>query len=134
MRATIAGTALSARLTAGCAVTILASLSVAACSGSLPSETLPSASGAASTTTPGDQPSSTVTATATATATATVTPSVTPTVTTRPPATPVVTAAPDTGGGGTAGFQDAPLLGLGAAAIAAGAGSIAYRRRALRNR
>jgi hypothetical protein len=124
MRATIAGTGLPARLTAGCAVTILASLSVAACSGSLPSETLPSASGAASTTTPSGTATTTTTATATATATATVTPS----------ATPVVTAAPDTGGGGTAGLQDAPLLGLGAAAIAAGAGAVAYRRRALRNR
>ncbi|HEX5290969.1 MAG TPA: hypothetical protein VFX25_19080 [Streptosporangiaceae bacterium] len=45
----------------------------------------------------------------------------------------MVTAAPATGGGGTAGFQDGPLLGLGAAAIVAGAGSIAYRRRVMRN-
>jgi hypothetical protein len=45
-----------------------------------------------------------------------------------------VTAAPATGGGGTAGFQDGPLFGLGAAAILAGAGSIAYRRKIIRNR
>ncbi|MGO9083160.1 MAG: hypothetical protein ACLQDY_29725 [Streptosporangiaceae bacterium] len=44
------------------------------------------------------------------------------------------TAAPQTGGGGTAGLQDAPLLGLGVAAMVAGAGGIAYRRKVLRNR
>jgi hypothetical protein len=42
--------------------------------------------------------------------------------------------APATGGGGTAGFQDGLLLAVGAAAILAGAGSLAYRRRLLRNR
>ena len=43
-------------------------------------------------------------------------------------------AAPVTGGGGTAGFQDAGLAVLGGAAIVAGLGSIAYRRRITRNR
>ena len=44
------------------------------------------------------------------------------------------TAAPATGGGGTAGLQDATLFIIGGAAIVAGAGGIAYRRRATRNR
>ena len=46
----------------------------------------------------------------------------------------VPTAAPVTGGGGTAGLQDGLLFGLGAAAILAGAGSIVYRRRLTRHR
>lgn len=46
--------------------------------------------------------------------------------------TPV--APPATGGGGTAGFQDPLLLGLGGAAILAGVGSFAYRRRTTRGR
>jgi hypothetical protein len=48
--------------------------------------------------------------------------------------TPFPTVAPVTGGGGTAGFQDAGLAVLGGTAIAAGLGSIAYRRRMTRNR
>jgi hypothetical protein len=42
--------------------------------------------------------------------------------------------APATGGGGTAGFQHALLFGLGLVAILVGAGSIAYRRKVIRNR
>jgi hypothetical protein len=42
--------------------------------------------------------------------------------------------APATGGGGTAGIPDATLFIIGGAAIVAGAGGIAYRRRATRNR
>jgi hypothetical protein len=42
--------------------------------------------------------------------------------------------APATGGGGTAGFQHLSLLAIGAAAIAAGAGSLFYRRRVMRGR
>jgi hypothetical protein len=53
---------------------------------------------------------------------------------TTPSASPFPTAAPVTGGGGTAGFQDALLLGLGVAALLAGAGSLAYRRRLTRKR
>ena len=56
-------------------------------------------------------------------------PSPSPVVTTAFP-----TVAPVTGGGGTAGFQDAGLAVLGGLAIAAGLGSIAYRRRMTRNR
>ena len=44
------------------------------------------------------------------------------------------TAAPSTGGGGTAGVQDVLLFGLGGGAILAGAGSIAYRRKLTRGR
>ena len=51
-----------------------------------------------------------------------------------PTDSPVPSAAPVTGGGGTAGFQDALLLGVGLAAIVAGAGSIFYRRRLNRHR
>ena len=47
---------------------------------------------------------------------------------------PVSGTAPATGGGGTAGFQDALLLGLGVAALLAGAGNLAYRRRLTRKR
>lgn len=127
MRITIAGT----RQTIGCgALTIVASLSVSACSGSLPAQNLPSTtpsslspSGGAATT-PAQAASG-----STPSATASASPSATP----GHSDSPVVTAAPATGGGGTAGFQDGPLLGLGAAAIVAGAGSIAYRRRVMRN-
>jgi len=72
------------------------------------------------------------TRTVTPRATRTVTP--TPAVTVTSSARPVPTAAPVTGGGGTAGFQDALLLGAGLAAIVAGAGSIFYRRRLNRGR
>jgi len=39
------------------------------------------------------------------------------------------TAAPETGGGGTAGLQDGLLFGAGGAAVFAGLGTLAYRRR-----
>jgi hypothetical protein len=38
-------------------------------------------------------------------------------------------AAPETGGGGTAGLQDGLLFGLGGATVLAGLGTLAYRRR-----
>jgi hypothetical protein len=50
------------------------------------------------------------------------------------PSSAYPTAAPPTGGGGTAGFQDGALLGLGIAAVLAGIASIAYRRKLTRNR
>jgi hypothetical protein len=42
--------------------------------------------------------------------------------------------APATGGGGTAGLQDLTLFALGGAALLAGAGSLVYRRKVIRNR
>ena len=71
-------------------------------------------------------------------ASATVTPIATVTETVTAPATSytsyVPTAAPVTGGGGTAGLQDGLLFLLGAAAILAGAGSIVYHRWLTRRR
>jgi hypothetical protein len=64
----------------------------------------------------------------TATATVSVTPAATVTETVTVPASSIPPAAPVTGGGGTAGFQDTLLLALGAAAILAGAGGLTYRR------
>ena len=49
-------------------------------------------------------------------------------------ASPVPVGPPSTGGGGTAGVQDILLFGLGGAALLAGAGSLVYRRRTLRDR
>ena len=46
----------------------------------------------------------------------------------------VPVGAPQTGGGGTAGLQDATLFAAGGAAILAGLGSLAYRRRLARKR
>ena len=43
------------------------------------------------------------------------------------PASAIPTAPPVTGGGGTAGLQDAVLFGIGGAAVLVGAGSVAYR-------
>ncbi len=51
-----------------------------------------------------------------------------------PSPSPVPVGAPSTGGGGTAGVQDILLFGLGGAALLAGAGSLAYRRRVMRDR
>jgi hypothetical protein len=42
------------------------------------------------------------------------------------------TAAPETGGGGTAGLQDGLLFGVGGLAVFAGFGALAYRRRLAR--
>jgi hypothetical protein len=146
VRITIPGTALGTRLTALCwgALTLVALVTVSACSGSSTSSpgvptfspsvtisptvtstvTAPATDGTTSPadgTTPGVTTSAPATHTATAVATATVT-------VTAPPVSQVPTAAPVTGGGGTAGPQDVVLFGLGAAAILAGVGSLAYRR------
>ncbi len=156
VRTTIAGTPLRARLTALCwgALTLLAPVAISACGGSSSTPTVPTftptvsisgsvtapASGGSSTSpdvgtssagTPGVSSSSPV-ATATGEATATVTTTVTepaPSATSEIP-----TAAPVTGGGGTAGLQDGLLFVLAAAAILAGAGSILYRKRLTRRR
>ena len=57
-------------------------------------------------------------------------PTVAPTV----PVTTVPTAPPATGGGGTAGLQDAVLFGIGGAALLVGSGSIVYRIRGNKQR
>jgi hypothetical protein len=90
--------------------------------------TTPASGGTTSPGTPGVASSAPPTHTATAIATATVT------VTATATSGVVPTAAPVTGGGGTAGLQDGLLLSLGAAAILAGVGSIIYRRRLTRHR
>jgi hypothetical protein len=156
VRTTIAGTPLRARLTAlgWGALTLLAPVAISACSGSSSTPTVPTftptvsisgsvtapASGGSSTSpnvgtssagTPGVSSSSPVD-TATAKATATVTTTVTEPAPS--PTSEIPTAAPVTGGGGTAGLQDGLLFVLGVAAILAGAGSILYRKRLTRRR
>lgn len=147
VRTTTAGAARRARLTALSwgALTLLAPVAVSACSGSssttvptfTPSVTISGtitapASGA---TTPS---SGQTTASGTSSASSTATPVATVTETVTAPATSstiyVPTAAPVTGGGGTAGLQDGLLFVLGTAAILAGAGSIVYRRWLTRRR
>ena len=156
-RATIAGTVLSVRLAAvGCGVSvILACVVLSACSATSSTTTpaifTPSVTGSASpTAVPSSRPASvsprttaspsagsstppTASATATVTASATATVTTTP-ATSSPSASAYPTAAPSTGGGGTAGVQDVLLFGLGGGAILAGAGSIAYRRKLTRDR
>jgi hypothetical protein len=135
---------LSARLTAAGfgVVALMACAGIAACSGS-PSASLPKASPTRSATatpgggsTSGDSPTATPTATTSPSPTAAATASPTPSPTVSP--TPFPAQPPATGGGGTAGFQNAWLLWAGALAALAGAGSlaasVAYRRRATRNR
>jgi len=161
VRTTTGGTALRARLAALCwgALTLLAPVAVSACSGSSTSPTIPtftpsvSTSGTAigSGTAPasgGSSASSGVTASSTNT-TASGTPGVTSSSSTAKPTATVTetvtapaissssevpTAAPVTGGGGTAGLQDGLLFGVGVVALLAGAGSIVYRRRLTRHR
>jgi hypothetical protein len=147
----IAWTARRVRLTAvGWGLTtMLACVALSACTSGTPPVTVlsPTASGSVtSTATATSTASAGTSATATASATETPTPSATPsesltpsptptyTPSPTPSYTPYPTAAPVTGGGGTAGFQDAGLAVLGGAAIAAGLGSIAYRRRLTRHR
>ena len=130
VRTAIAGAGLSATLSVlGCgSVVIVVSAAVSACSG--PSTSAPDAgattslspSPGATTPNPGVT-TETVTAHATATETATSNPTASP-----------ATAAPATGGGGTAGTQDAVLFFIGGAAVLAGGASLAYRRKVTRNR
>ena len=150
-RSTTASPGVRARLTAaGCAgLTMLAAVSIAACAGSAPRATLPKLSPGASAPAsakaspshkpaPGT-PSPSASSGASDSSRTSSSPSAKPGKTThsapgrsrtRSP-NPVPNGAPATGGGGTAGLQDAWLLGLGAAAILAGVGCIggvAYRR------
>src|SRR5215471_11905478 len=127
VRTTIAGAGLSAMLSVvGCgAMTIFVSAAVSACSG--PSATTPDA---ASTTTTFSSEATTPNPGVT---TETVTANPTTPATSNPTASPV-TAAPATGGGGTAGTQDALLFIVGGAAVLAGGVSLAYRRKVTRNR
>jgi LPXTG-motif cell wall-anchored protein len=124
VRTTIAGAGLSAMLSVlGCgALAIFVSAAVSACSGSTstPEAGNTSFSSAATSPNPGI---TTQTVTAAASTPATSNPTASP-----------VTAAPATGGGGTAGTEDAPLFIIGGVAVLAGAGSLAYRRKAARNR
>jgi hypothetical protein len=155
VRTTIAGTALSVRLTTLCwgAVTLVALVAVSACSGSntsspnvpsfSPSVTI-SGTGTSRATVPasaantapgsGGTTSGTPGVSSSTPDTQIATPVVTVTVTATVPPSQIPAAAPVTGGGGTAGLQDGALFGLGAAAILIGAGSIAYRRWLTRGR
>ncbi len=67
--------------------------------------------------------------TAAATPTAAPTHTATPAHTSAPASTAFPTAAPETGGGGTAGLQDGLLFGVGGAAVLAGFGTFAWRTR-----
>jgi hypothetical protein len=149
------GTAASARLTAiqSATLAILASVLICACTGS-PGKTAPaiytpptstrthtsttSASPAATVRQRAKASSSASTGSAPATSTAKAPPTADrASASTRAtaPADPGVPAgAPATGGGGTAGLQDGMLFGLGGAAMLAGIGGLAYRRRLTRNR
>jgi len=126
VRTTIAGAGLSAMLSVlGCgAMAIFVSSAVSACSGgtSTPEAGDTSFSSEASTSPNPGITTETVTAHATATATATSNPTASP-----------VTAAPATGGGGTAGTQDALLFVIGGVAVLAGGASLVYRSK-VRNR
>jgi hypothetical protein len=138
----IGRTGLRARLTvAGCgALAVLGTLILSACtpSGGTPTATVssftitaPAANTAGASALP-NSGSTTVTVTPTQTTTTTVTPAVNPAP--NPASSAIPDQAPAAGGGGTAGLQDGLLLALGAAAIVAGAGALAYRRRLTRNR
>jgi len=124
--------------------TVLACVALSACTSGPPPVTVlsPTVSGSVSPTTSATSASTSTSASASETPTPSpsptesVTPSPTPSYTPSPSPyySPYPTAAPVTGGGGTAGFQDAGLALLGGAAIAAGLASIAYRRRLTRHR
>jgi hypothetical protein len=94
-----------------------------------PATSTPRPSASASSRPASSRPASSRPASAAPTVTRTVVVTQTPVVTytTRYPA-----AAPETGGGGTAGLQDGVLFGVGGAAVLAGLGSLAYRRRVTR--
>jgi hypothetical protein len=148
MRTRIAGTGLSAMLTIiGCgAMTILVSASVSACTG----RSGPVSAGSSSFS-PGESTSPRPPESSSGTATGSASPkagsespaagsgspggssSASPAQAAKPN-TNQPPAAPATGGGGTSGLRDPLLFVLGGAAVLAGAGSIAYRRKVTRNR
>ena len=125
---------------------VLAFIAVAglsACAGSTPKVALPGSSasrsasaspGSTGSGTPTSPPPTSPPPSKTASPAPSHSPTPTPTPTPRSHSARPPSAAPATGGGGTAGFQDPLLAGLGGAALLAGAGSLAYRRRILRNR
>src|SRR5579859_4100958 len=145
----------------GCAAwAVLATASVSACTSGSPSTTPPSfspggtrpatpaisASGRPTVTTSSSAPGTSApgtTAPGTSapgttapgiTAPSATAPSPSPSPPPSPSASSFPTAPPGAGGGGTAGFQDVLLFCLGVLAILAGAGSIAYRRKVMRDR
>jgi hypothetical protein len=146
VRGTLVGTPLSAKLTALCwgVLTLLVPVAVSACtsgtSTSTPTVFSPTETGGtasahvtsggtpASGVSPGSGASSPSTPVASPTTAAPVAPQATVTQTVTVAASAIPPAAPVTGGGGTAGFQDTLLLTLGAVAILAGAGGLIYRR------
>lgn len=139
LRTTIAGTGPGALLRViGCgAMAVFASAAISACTGSTPSSAASSASSLAAGSSP--TPNSTINFSANAGTTPASTAEASPTATASPsPAAVAPTTqtniAPATGGGGTAGLQDATLFIIGGAAVLAGAGGIAYHRRATRSR
>jgi hypothetical protein len=127
------------------ALMVLVATAVSACTGT-PSSTVPSIFSPSGSSTASSSASGTTTASADASAShPTTTPSTHTTTPTSAPTTvspsPVPsttyyypTGAPATGGGGTAGLQDGLVFVLGGAAIAAGLGSLAYRRKFTRRR
>ena len=138
-RTTIAGSVPGGRRAAvgGAVLAILACIVLSACSagGSTTPVITPSVTGTASfTAVPSSTPASSPAGSPSADSTTSPAASPTPTPTPSSTPTPYPTAAPSTGGGGTAGVQDVFLFGLGAGAILAGAGSIAYRRKLTRDR
>ena len=124
---------------------VIVAATVSACTGS-PSSSVPAIFSPSGSTTASSSASGTATASADASAShPTTTPSThatTPTstaTTVSPSPAPTTTyyyptGAPATGGGGTAGLQDGLVFVLGGAAIAAGLGSLAYRRKFTRRR
>jgi hypothetical protein len=110
-------------------LTILAAAAVSACTSSPGSTSvyLPTATGSLTS-------SDGATSTVTTTPTTSVSPTLTVTVTTTPYYSPIPTAAPVTGGGGTAGLQDSVLFIVGGAAVVFGAGSFFYRKKLSKDR
>ena len=134
-RTAIALTAHRVRLTVGWGLmTVLACVALSACS--TPSTSSPPAVfSPAVTGSPSASPSPSSSASPSPSASASPSPdSASPVPTITYTYTYYPSGAPITGGGGTAGFQDAGLAVLGGVAIVAGLGTIAYRHRMTRNR